>query len=69
MGVEKELQELRKRLDQVDEWKQRREDIEKELNRVWVEEGELSPPPYETATAAVEQDNQVEEVNVTEAED
>ena len=69
MGVEKELQELRKRLDQVDEWKQRREDIEKELNRVWVEEGELSPPPYETATAAVEQDNQVEEVNVTETED
>lgn len=69
MGVEKELQELRKRLDQVDEWKQRREDIEKELNRVWVEEGELSPPPYETATATVEQDNQVEEVNVTEAED
>ena len=69
MGVEKELQELRKRLDQVDEWKQRREDIEKELNRVWVEEGELSPPPYETAAATVEQDNQVEEVNVTEAED
>lgn len=68
MGVEKELQELRKRLDQVDEWRQRREDIEKELNRVWVEEGELSPPPYETATAIVEQDNQVEEVNVTEAE-
>lgn len=67
MGVEKELQELRKRLDQVDEWKQRREDIEKELNRVWVEEGELSPPPYEeTATATVEEDNQVEEVNVTE---
>lgn len=69
MGVEKELQELRKRLDQVDEWKQRREDIEKELNRVWVEEGELSPPPYETAAATVEQDNQVDEVNVTEAED
>jgi ATP-binding cassette subfamily D (ALD) long-chain fatty acid import protein len=47
MGVEKEIQELRKRLDKVDEWKQRREEIEKELHKVWAEEGELAPPPYE----------------------
>ncbi|RHZ43246.1 putative peroxisomal ABC transporter (PXA1) [Aspergillus thermomutatus] len=47
LGVEKEIQELRKRLDKVDEWKQRREEIEKELRKVWVEEGELAPPPYE----------------------
>lgn len=46
MNVEKELQELRKRLDKVDEWKQRREEIENELRKVWVEEGELAPPPY-----------------------
>ncbi|XHF98142.1 hypothetical protein AWENTII_001710 [Aspergillus wentii] len=51
MGVEKELQELRKRLDKVDEWKQRREEIDKELHKVWVEEGELSPPSYEESVS------------------
>ena len=64
MGVEKELQELRKRIDKVDEWKQRREKIEKELNRVWVEDGELAPPPYEEE---VKEENQTEEVNAAEA--
>jgi ATP-binding cassette subfamily D (ALD) long-chain fatty acid import protein len=47
LGVEKEIQELRKRLDKVDEWKRRREEIDKELHKVWVEEGALAPPPYE----------------------
>lgn len=47
LGVEKELQELRKRLDNVEEWKRRREEIESELRKVWVEEGELAPPPYQ----------------------
>lgn len=47
LGVERELQELRKRLDKVDEWKQRREEIENELNKVWTQEGEIPPPPYE----------------------
>lgn len=57
MVVEKELQDLRERLSQVEEWKARREAIEKELARVWVEGGkDLDPPPYaqhagtETAT-------------------
>lgn len=63
LGVEKELQELRKRLDKVDEWKQRREDIEKELNRVWVEEGELALPPYEE----IKEENQTEKVDAAEA--
>jgi len=47
-SVEKELAELRERLAKVEGWKQRREEIESELNRVWVEsEGEeLAPPPY-----------------------
>ncbi|KAL2003331.1 hypothetical protein VTN02DRAFT_4241 [Thermoascus thermophilus] len=61
LGVEKELQELRKRLDNLEEWKRRREEIENELRKVWVEEGELAPPPYqeedeaaETQTPAVE---------------
>jgi ATP-binding cassette subfamily D (ALD) long-chain fatty acid import protein len=54
-SVDKELVELRERLAKVEEWKKRREEIEAELNRVWVEgkdgEGkgeseELAPPPY-----------------------
>lgn len=47
LGVEKELQELRKRLANVDEWKRRREEIEQELQKVWTEEGEVAPPPYQ----------------------
>ncbi|KAL5120417.1 ATP-binding cassette long-chain fatty acid transporter pxa1 [Pleosporales sp. CAS-2024a] len=52
-SVEKELAELRERLSKVEEWKNRRAEIESELNQVWVradEEGgqgeELAPPPY-----------------------
>jgi ATP-binding cassette subfamily D (ALD) long-chain fatty acid import protein len=46
-SVEKELCELRERLAKVEEWKQRRQEIEDELNKVWVEGGEtLPPPPY-----------------------
>lgn len=55
LGVERELQELRKRLDKVDEWRQRREEIENELRKVWVEEGELAPPPYEEEAGESEQ--------------
>lgn len=50
--VEKELQELRERLSQVEQWRERREEIEQELSKVWVkaEESndgqELAPPPY-----------------------
>ncbi|KAF2112196.1 peroxisomal ABC transporter-like protein [Lophiotrema nucula] len=48
-SVEKELHELRERLAKVEEWKQRREEIENELNKVWLGSGEeLAPPPYET---------------------
>lgn len=47
MHVERELHELRERLTQVEEWKARREEIELELAKVWVEGGEdLTPPPY-----------------------
>lgn len=46
MHVERELQDLRERLARVDEWKARRDEIEKELAQVWVEGGEaLQPPP------------------------
>jgi ATP-binding cassette, subfamily D (ALD), peroxisomal long-chain fatty acid import protein len=47
LHVERELQELRERLSQVEKWKARHEEIEKELAKVWVEGGDnLSPPPY-----------------------
>lgn len=47
MHVERELQELRERLAKVEEWKIRRDEIEKELAQVWVEGGEtLQPPAY-----------------------
>ena len=52
MAVERELQELREQLAQVDEWKRRHEEIEAELAKVWVaggdgkgEESEVLPAP------------------------
>ncbi len=39
-SVEKELQELRERLSQVEQWKQRRKEIEEELGKVWIAGGE-----------------------------
>jgi ATP-binding cassette subfamily D (ALD) long-chain fatty acid import protein len=46
-SVEKELAELRERLQKVEEWKKRRGEIEEELNRVWTQdEGELEAPEY-----------------------
>jgi ATP-binding cassette subfamily D (ALD) long-chain fatty acid import protein len=44
-SVEKELAELRERLAKVEEWKERRHEIEDELNRVWTSGGEELPPP------------------------
>lgn len=47
-SVEKELKELKSRLANVEEWTRRREEIEKELNKVWTEGAgdELPPPDY-----------------------
>jgi ATP-binding cassette subfamily D (ALD) long-chain fatty acid import protein len=40
----------------VEEWKKRRQEIEEELNRVWVDGGEeLQPPPYAEAEQATEE--------------
>jgi ATP-binding cassette subfamily D (ALD) long-chain fatty acid import protein len=47
MGVESELAELRKKLEQVANWKNRREEIEAELRKVMAEGGgEMAAPPY-----------------------
>lgn len=51
-SVEKELADLKERLARVEEWKKRRQEIELELNSVWVEgidveqSEKLPPPPY-----------------------
>lgn len=46
-SVEKELAELRERLAKVEEWKKRKDEIDEELGRVWLEGGdELAPPAY-----------------------
>ncbi|EEH11322.1 peroxisomal half ABC transporter [Histoplasma capsulatum G186AR] len=54
MGVEKEIQELRKRLDQVEGWKARKKEIDDELRRVWVRDGEAERalPPYQKGNEA-----------------
>ena len=50
-SVEKELHELREKLSQVEQWKQRRKEIDEELSKVWVssQQGkeELEAPAYE----------------------
>ena len=50
-GVERELESLRERLAEVEGWRRRREEIERELGKVWAagDEGgveELPPPEY-----------------------
>lgn len=45
-SVEKEIQELREKLSQVQEWKQRKQEIEEELSKVWVAGQELEAPEY-----------------------
>lgn len=53
LHVERELQELRERLAQVEDWKRRRDEIDRELAQVWIEGAEpLAPPPYAAAAAA-----------------
>lgn len=52
-NVERELQELREQLSQVDEWRARRAAIDEELAQVWVDGGKepLAAPPYQAAEA------------------
>ena len=47
LGVKSELAELRKRLELVEDWKTRRQEIEEELSKVMVEgASEMAPTPY-----------------------
>lgn len=63
MQAERERQEIRERLSKVEEWKRRRDEVEAELARVWVDGGDtLDAPEY----VAVEQEHEDE---VAEAEE
>lgn len=56
MNVERELQELREHIGKVQEWKNRHEDIEKELAKVWVDGGDiLEAPELEVGTGEGDQ--------------
>jgi ATP-binding cassette subfamily D (ALD) long-chain fatty acid import protein len=48
MHARRELEELREKLAQVEKWKARHAEIERELGKVWVEGGEepMPPPAY-----------------------
>lgn len=50
VGVEREVQALKEKLAQVDSWRKRKAEIEKELGQVWVagEKEELTAPEYLT---------------------
>lgn len=62
MQVEKEVQDLRERLEQVDELKKRREEIENELNAVWTDKGDLldAPSYIDMDEAPVESEESIE---------
>lgn len=56
MGVERELADLRERLAKVKQWEARKMEIETELEKVWVEGGDvLDSPAYVGDKSAVEQ--------------
>ncbi|SPO02131.1 related to peroxisomal ABC transporter 1 [Cephalotrichum gorgonifer] len=61
MKVERELQDIRERLAQVDEWKKRREEVEAELAKVWVDGGDvLNAPEYAETQGGVEEETEKE---------
>ena len=60
-SVEKELQELRETLDQVGQLKQRRQEIDEELNKVWTSSaGREGQQKEEVLEAPRYQDSQVD---------
>lgn len=65
MHVERELQELRERLAQVEEWKERRDEIETELAAVWTDQGVVLEEPLYTGNEQSYQRQEPEEVDVS----
>lgn len=51
-SVEKEIQELREKLSQVEEFKRRKAEIDEELNKVWVAGQELPAPEYHNGSSS-----------------
>lgn len=65
MGVERELVDLRERLAKVKEWEARKDEIETELAKVWVEGGdELEKPEYVDAMESHDGENTAEDSSV-----
>ncbi|PHH72503.1 hypothetical protein CDD80_4494 [Ophiocordyceps camponoti-rufipedis] len=60
LQVEKELQELRERLLQVEGWKNRRDEIEQELAAVWMDKGEPLTQPDAMEVVEKTQDEEPE---------
>jgi ATP-binding cassette subfamily D (ALD) long-chain fatty acid import protein len=63
MNVERELRELRDRLAQVPEWTKRREEIEKELGRVWVQGGEELDVPEDEENRDTQAEKEVAQLD------
>lgn len=67
MQVEKEVQELRERLAEVDELKKRRDAIELELASVWTDKGEtLAAPAYTQEAQEGEDEEEPEKIELEE---
>lgn len=49
--MEREIQELREQLSQVEGWKLRRKAIDEELSKVWVSGQELPAPDYHNGSS------------------
>lgn len=73
LSTEKEIAELKARLEKVDEWKKKKAEIEQELSKVWIEGGSvLEAPGYLQDAEEVEiyggEDEEAEEVALSETE-
>ena len=55
-STERELHELRERLAEVEDWKARRAEIERELGKVWVQGEELGAPVAEDGQRQAEEE-------------
>jgi ATP-binding cassette subfamily D (ALD) long-chain fatty acid import protein len=63
LQVEREVQELRERLAQVDEWKKRRQEIDDELAAVWTDKGGALGAPEYVEEIEIGEQQQPEEIS------